>query len=332
MLMEKGEITMSTDKKSTIGVFSPSYVTIYNSPESAERAENFLSDNGFAIRHGKLWGKKRAFRTGTPKERADEFNELLYDPEVDILMASVGGIVTNGMLPFIDYEYYVKNPKPVVGMSDVTALLMAIYAKTGIPTYYGPNFITSYARLSPYRDIARKSLCEVLNFKGSYDYSAPDFYSDEVVEWTKPLTEEKQIPNKIITLHGGKAKGRLIGGNLWTIMKIWGTPYMPEIKRGDILFIEDTESGADLLESFLGQLTLCKVFELLGGMIIGKFRQYDDCETEKTVYDFIYDYIGKPDYPVLAECDFGHCAPMLTIPIGITAELDADKQLLRLLQ
>ena len=52
---------MSTDKKSTIGVFSPSYVTIYNSPESAERAENFLSDNGFAIRHGKLWGKKELF-------------------------------------------------------------------------------------------------------------------------------------------------------------------------------------------------------------------------------------------------------------------------------
>ena len=323
---------MRIDEGSTIGIFSPSYVTIYNSPESAKRAEDYLRDNGFQIKHGKLWGKKSAFRTGTPQERADEFNSLLYDPEVDILMSSVGGIVTNGMLPYIDYEFYKKNPKPVIGMSNVTALHMALYAKTGIPTYYGPNFVTSYARLSPYRDIALKSLCDVLNFDNSYDYSAPNYYSDEVIDWTKPLTEEKQIPNKLITLHGGKVRGRLIGGNLWTMMNVWGTPYMPEIRQGDILFIEDTEAYADLVECHLGQLKICGVFEKLGGLIIGKCRQYTDCETEMTYYDFIYNYIGRPDYPVLAECDFSHCAPMLTIPIGITAELDADAQMIRLVR
>lgn len=323
---------MKIDKGSTIGIFSPSYVTIYNSPESAKRAEDYLRDNGFQIKHGKLWGKKSAFRTGTPQERADEFNSLLYDPEVDILMSSVGGIVTNGMLPYIDYEFYKKNPKPVIGMSNVTALHMALYAKTGIPTYYGSNFVTSYARLSPYRDIALKSLCDVLNFDNSYDYSAPNYYSDEVIDWTKPLTEEKQIPNKLITLHGGKVRGRLIGGNLWTMMNVWGTPYMPEIRQGDILFIEDTEAYADLVECHLGQLKICGVFEKLGGLIIGKCRQYTDCETEMTYYDFIYNYIGRPDYPVLAECDFSHCAPMLTIPIGITAELDADAQMIRLVR
>lgn len=323
---------MKINKGSTIGIFSPSYVTIYNSPESSKRAENFLHENGFQVKHGKLWGKKYAFRTGTPQERADEFNSLLHDPEVDILMASAGGIVTNGMLPYIDYEFYTKNPKPVIGMSDVTALLLALYAKTGIPTYYGSNFVTSYARLSPYRDIALKSLCDVLNFEKSYQYEAPEYYSDVVIDWTKPLTEEKQIANKIITLHGGKVTGRLIGGNLWAISDLWGIPYMPEIKQGDILFIEDTEGCADYLECILGKLKICGVFEKLGGLIISKCRQYVDCETEKTYYDFIYDYIGKPNYPVLAECDFSHCAPMLTIPIGITAELDADAQTIRLLR
>lgn len=322
---------MKINKGSTIGIFSPSYVTIYNFPESAKRAEDFLGENGFQVKHGKLWGKKDAFRTGTPQERADEFNSLLYDSEVDILMASVGGIVTNGMLPYIDYEFYAENPKPVVGMSDVTTLL-ALYAKTGIPTYYGSNFVTSYARLSPYRDIALKCLCDVLNFQKSYQYEAPEYYSDVVIDWTKPLTEEKQIANKIITLHGGKVAGRLIGGNLWTISDLWGTPYMPEIKQGDILFIEDTESCADYLECILGKLKICGVFEKIGGLIISKCRQYDDFETEKTYYDFIHDYIGKPNYPVLAECDFSHCAPMLTIPIGITAELDADAQTIRLLR
>lgn len=323
---------MKNYKGSTIGVFSPSYVTIYNSPESAKRAEDFMRENGFAVKHGKLWGKKQAFRTGTPQERADEFNSLLYDPEVDILMASVGGIVTNGMLPYIDYEFYSDNPKPVVGMSNVTALLMAIYAQTGISTYYGSNFVTSYARLSPYRDIALESLCDVLNFENRYDYSAPAYYSDEVIEWMKPLTEERQITNKIITLHGGMVRGRLIGGNLWTISSMWGTPYMPEIKQGDILFIEETEGYADSVECHLAQLKICGVFEKIGGLIIGKCRQYHDEGTEKSFYDFIYDYIDKPDYPILAECDFSHCAPMLTIPIGITAELDANAQTISLLR
>lgn len=323
---------MKINKGTTVGIFSPSYVTIYDSPESAKRAEDFLRENGFEVKHGKLWGKKKAFRTGTPQERADEFNSLLHDPEVDILMASVGGIVTNGMLPYIDYDFYKKNPKPVVGMSDVTALLLALYEKTGVPTYYGTNFVTSYARLSPYRDIALKCLCDVLNFEESYTYTFPEYYSDEVIEWTKPLTKEKQIPNKIITLHGGKVKGRLIGGNLWVISNIWGTPYMPEIRQGDILFIEDTEIDADLIECHLGQLKVCGVFEKLGGLIIGKCRDYGDSETQMTYYDFIYDCIGRPDIPVLAECDFSHCAPMLTIPIGITAELDAYEQTVKLVR
>ena len=323
---------MKINTGSTIGIFSSSYGIIHDTPESAKRAEDFLRDNGFAVRHGKLWGHKRAFCTGTPQERADEFNSLLYDPEVDILMASVGGIVTNGMLPYIDYEFYAEHPKPVVGMSDVTTLLMALYAKTGVPTYYGTNFVTSYARLSPFRDIALDCLCDVLNFEESYQYTAPEYYSDEVIEWEKPLIGEKQIPNKQVTLHCGKVSGRLIGGNLWGISNIWGTPYMPVIRQGDILFIEDTETNADLVECRLGQLKICGVFEKLGGLIIGKCRDYFDCETEMTYYDFIYDYIGRPDYPVLAECDFSHCAPMLTIPIGITAELDAGEQTIRLVR
>lgn len=317
---------------SSIGVFNPSWIITNEAPEASVRAENYLRSQGFKVKHGKLWGKADAYRTGTPKARADEFNTLLHDPEVDILMASVGGLVTNGMLPYIDYEYYADNPKPVVGMSDVTALLMAIYAKTGIPTYYGSNFVTSYARLSPYRDIALKSLCDVLNFEESYEYIFPEYYSDDVIEWTQELKEEKQILNKTIKLSGGTVKGRLIGGNLNTICNIWGTPFMPQIRSGDILFIEDTEEWACNVERTLAQLKICGVFEIIGGLIIGKCRQYQHYGTEKTYYEFIYDYIDKPNYPVLAECDFSHTAPMLTIPIGITAELDADAQKIKLLR
>ncbi|MBQ8965495.1 S66 peptidase family protein [Ruminococcus sp.] len=323
---------MKIGKGSVIGVFSPSWCIINEAPEAAARAEAYMREQGFEVKHGKLWGRKNAYRTGTPRERADEFNSLLRDPEVDVLMASVGGNVTNGMLPFIDYEYYKAHPKPVVGMSDVTSLLLALYAKTGIPDYYGTNFVTSYARLSPYRDIALKCFCDVLNFEESYTYQPPAAYSDELIDWSQPLTEEKHIPNELVTLCGGKVRGRLIGGNLWTMMSVWGTPYMPEIKQGDILFIEDTQSCAEWVESFLAQLDLCGVFQKLGGLIIGKPRDYSDSETAMSYCDFVYECIGRPSIPVLAQCDLSHCAPMLTIPIGLTAELNADARTITLLR
>ena len=319
-------------KGSTLGIFSPSWTVIYEAPKAAARAEEYIKSQGFKIKRGCLWGKADAYRTGTPRERADEFNALLRDPEVDILMASVGGRVTNGILPYIDYEYYAVNPKPVVGMSDVTALLMALYAKTNIPVYYGSNFITSYARLSPYHDIAFRSLCDVLSYDGGYEYTFPEYYSDDVIEWwSEELWEEKQIPNEIITLNGGKTTGRLIGGNLYTICNMWGTPFMPQIREGDILFIEDTEVWAGNLESQLAKLKICGVFDLIGGLIIGKCRQFQDGGTGKKFFEFIYDYLETADIPILAECDFGHCAPMLTIPIGVRAELDADAQKIKLL-
>lgn len=323
---------MKIEKGTAIGVFSPSWCITNEAPEAAVRAEEYMTSHGFRVKRGKLWGKADAYRSGSAKERADEFNSLLHDPDVDILMASVGGQVTNGMLPYIDYGFFAEDPKPVIGMSDVTALLLAIYAKTGVPTYYGSNFVTSYARLSPYRDIALKSLCDVLNFEESHEYIFPEYYSDDIIDWTKELTEEKQIPNEIITLSGGKARGRLIGGNLYTIGNIWGTPFMPEIRPGDILFIEDTEEWACNVERTLAQLKISGVFDKIGGLIIGKCRQFEHYGTEKKYYEFIYDHLDRPCFPVLAECDFSHCAPMLTIPVGMTAELDAEAKMIRLVR
>ena len=318
---------------SVIGVFSPSWNVIHEAPEAAARAEAFIRSQGLRVKRGSLWGKADAYRTGTPRERAGEFNALLRDPTVDILMASVGGQVTNGALPYIDYDFFAENPKPVVGMSDVTVLLLALYAKTNKPVYYGPNFVTSFARLSPYREIAFNSLCDVLCFEDSYEYAFPATYSDALIKWWEPMeAEELQLPNKLITVNGGKARGRLIGGNLHALAYLWGTPYMPSVRPGDILFFEDTEVWAGDLEEDLAKLMLCGAFDEIGGLIIGKCRKYRDGGTGKSFPAFIHDYIGKTDIPILAECDFSHCAPMLTIPIGLTAELDADAQTLRLLR
>ena len=319
------------EKGATIGVFSPSYPISCEAANAFTRAEEFIQSKGYRVKRGNLYGRCDAYRSGTAMERADELNELLHDPDVDCLMASIGGYVTNGMLPYIDYDFFAKNPKPLVGMSDATALLMAVYAKTHVPVYYGTNFVTSFARLSPYRDIALSCLCDVVSLKGSYEYSFPEYYSDEIIDWSKDIVSEKQIPNRIITINGGRITGRLIGGNLNTLTGIWGTEYMPKIEKGDILFLENTEEWAGYTERYITCLKLCGVFDLIGGLIIGKHRDFYEAGTNKKTYEILMEVLGKPQFPIIAETDFSHCAPMLTIPIGITAELDADSQTLKLL-
>ncbi len=92
---------------------------------------------------GARYGKQDFYRSGSIRERADEFNQLLYNDEVDMLMAAIGGNNTNSILPYIDYEYLRQHPKAVVEYSDTTALLLAIYAKTGLVTFYGPALASS---------------------------------------------------------------------------------------------------------------------------------------------------------------------------------------------
>lgn len=316
----------------TIGVFSPSCPITAESPEAAERAVKFIESKGYRVKKGSLWGKSSLYRSGSAKERADEFNELLRDPEADCLMASIGGFVSNAMLPYLDYDFFAAHPKPVIGMSDTTSLLMGLYAKTGVTVYYGTNLVTSYARLSPYSDIAFECLCHVTGCYKKYTYAAPEFYSDEIIDWVQPLTAEKQIPNHLVTLKSGRVTGRLMGGNLNTLTGIWGSPYMPEIREGDILFLENNEEWSGYTERYITWLRLCGVFDRIGGLILGKHRCFDDCGTGKKSYELVMEVLDDADFPILAEFDCGHCAPMLTLPIGADALLDADAQTITLLR
>ena len=318
------------ERGDTIGIFNSSFPITSKAPDAANRAAEFLKTKGYIIKPGKLWGCIDSYRSAPAKERADEFNELLYDSSVKCIMASIGGFVTNSMLPYIDYGHFMKNPKIVVGMSDITSLLMALYAKTGVTVYYGPNMV-SYARLEPYSDIALSTFENVVNQRFEYTYKMPDNYSDEVIDWNKDLNEEISIENKMVTLSGGKAVGRLIGGNLNTLTSVWGSEYMPTINEGDVLFLENTEEWIGYVERYVSWLKLCGVFDRIGGLIIGKHRAFDEQGTGKKPYDILLEIIGKPSFPILADFDCGHTTPMLTMPIGIRAEIDADKQSLKLI-
>ncbi|MGT2888405.1 LD-carboxypeptidase [Streptococcus didelphis] len=124
----------------TIGIFSSSSPATEFGKKRYERAKKFWLDKGFNIKEGKLTGKSGHYRSGTIEQRSQELNELIYDSNIKCIMATIGGVNSNSLLPYIDYDYLKQQPKIIIDYSDITAILFAIYAKTGLNIYYGSIF------------------------------------------------------------------------------------------------------------------------------------------------------------------------------------------------
>jgi len=315
-------------KGDSIAFFSPSSPITANAPRRFQRATQFLLGKGFNLVEGTLTGKKDFYRSGTITERADELNSLIRNPEVKCIMSTIGGMNSNSLLPYIDYEQLAKTPKIIVGYSDMTAILLAIYAKIEMVTYYGPALVATFGEFSPYSEMAFDYLSDILINQQELPFplQTPPFWTDEFIPWEEQDRTKVQNANKMITVNGGIAKGRLIGGNLNTIHGIWGSPYMPEIKDGDILFIEDSLWGIETIERSFSLLKISGVFDRVAGIILGKHELFKDSETGRKPYDVLLEVIREPKCPILADFDCSHARPMLTLPIGSEVELDATHQ------
>lgn len=319
---------MKLKKGDTIGIFSPSTPITAITTERFLRGKKYLEDRGFKVLEGNLTGKKEFYRSGTIRERAEELNELIRNREVKCIMSTIGGMNSNSLLPYIDYESLKKNPKIIIGYSDVTALLLGIYAKTGLTTYYGPALVASFGEFPPFVDETFKYFKDILisDTKLPYEYIAPKYWTDEYIDWNLQDRSKEKYENQLITVKKGRVQGRLIGGNLNTMEGIWGSPYMPEIKEGDILFIEDSLKDIATLERSFSLLKINGIFEKIGGLILGKHEKFDDMGSGRKPYEVLEEVLGEYNFPFLAEFDCSHTHPMFTLPIGKKILLDATEK------
>lgn len=315
-------------KGDTIAVFSPSSPATATVPARYARGKAYLEGRGYRVMEGSLTGKRDFYRSGSVAERAREFNELVRNPEVRCIMAAIGGMNSNSLLPYLDYEALRKDPKIIVGYSDVTALLLGIYAQTGLTTYYGPAVVASFGEFPPFVDETCRYFEDIVCGEAQLPHTlpTPEEWTDEFIDWAKQDRAKAGVKNELITLRGGCAEGRLIGGNLNTMQGIWGTKYMPEIRKGDILFIEDSLKDAADVERSFSLLKLSGVFDRIGGLVLGKHEKFDDLGTGRMPHEILMEVMGDVDFPVLAQFDSCHTHPMLTLPIGCRVQLDADRQ------
>jgi muramoyltetrapeptide carboxypeptidase LdcA involved in peptidoglycan recycling len=311
-----------------IGIISPSSPITAMCPNRFKRAKEYLVSKGYIIVEGNLTGKNDKYRSGSIVERTLELNTFIQDKEIKCIMSTIGGMNSNSILPYIDYTSFVGNPKIIIGYSDFTAILLGIYAKTGISTFYGPALVATFGELSPYNEMSYGYFESMFNKKLEFPQilKMPEIWTEERIDWETQDRSKKENKNKWLTIRSGIARGRLIGGNLNTMQGIFGTQYMPEIRDGDILLIEDSLKKANEIERSFSLLKCAGVFDRIGGLILGKHELFDDQGTNRKPFEILLEIIGENEYPILAEFDCCHTHPMFTVPIGAEIEMDATEQ------
>lgn len=314
-------------KGDKIGIFSPSSPSTATARERYERGKQFLENKGFQIVEGSLTGKQDYYRSGSPKERAEELNQLLRDPSIRMIMSSIGGTNSNSMLPYLDYEAFRAFPKIVIGYSDATAVLLALYAKTNVPTFYGPAIIPSFGEFEP---LVNDTYTYFENYFCSptvpYTIAPPAFWSDELVNWLHYERPKKLYANEWFGVNSASVEGRLIGGNNNAMYGFIGTPYFPEIQQGDILLIEDTMKDASTVEKNMAMLKLHGIFDKVSGIILGKHEQYDDAGTGRQPLDLLLEQLDGRNIPILANVDCAHTHPMFPLAIGKKIRLNISEK------
>jgi muramoyltetrapeptide carboxypeptidase len=284
-----------------------------------DAAELLVAALGLRPRRGASLERRYGYLAGTDAERAADVNRAFADPEVKGVLAIRGGWGCARLLPRLDYDLIRRHPKPLVGYSDVTALLLAIHVRTGLVTFHGPIGLSAWTPFTLER--ARQVL---------FDALAPTF-ANVLVDDGRLVPENYRTR----TLTPGVARGRLLGGNLTVLSHLVGTPYLPDWD-GAILFLEDVNEDIYRVDRMLTHLALAGILRRVSGVVFGVCR---DCEPGNpglaygslTLEEVFDDHLAALGVPVYTGAMFGHLDDQFTLPVGLEAEIDAGAGTIRLL-
>jgi muramoyltetrapeptide carboxypeptidase LdcA involved in peptidoglycan recycling len=247
---------------------------------------------------------------------------------VSAIHCSIGGNNSNQLLDLIDYDAIRRNPKVLVGYSDSTALVVAVWQMTGLVTYHGPGVLPEFGEFPGVMAYTERSFFEtVCEASGPRTLGPPDSWTDEYAEWADPENWTRTRPTtpnaSWRAMTSGVGEGHLVGGNLETLLKLAGTPFWPDLD-GAILFWEEARQTVAQVDAHLTQLRQMGVFSQIAGMIIGR-PYHCDASVGVDFPQLVDEKLGSVPFPVLADVDLGHTDPMLTLPIGVRARLVVDE-------
>jgi muramoyltetrapeptide carboxypeptidase len=257
-----------------------------------------LESMGFRVLYPEGIFTKSGYLAGTDVERAAQVNAAFADSALQAIVCARGGYGSMRILPYLDYEAIRRYPKLLMGFSDITALLSALYQHSNLVSCHGPVVTTL-------KNASSKTLESVFNVLTLNSLSAIQL-------------------ERGITLSSGKASGPVICGNLTTLCHLSGTPFQPKLD-GHILIIEDTGEKPYRIDRMLTQMMLAGVFDGLCGLGIGSF---DNCGQADELFEIIARIFTTIQIPILAGFNIGHGSDNIAVPFGLEAVMDADHHLL----
>ena len=299
-----------------VGLIAPSGAT--NDAFVQARVKN-LEAFGLRVKIGQHILATRGNTAGTAQQRVNDLHAMFLDNEVKAIWAVRGGSGASQMLPLIDYALIRRNPKILVGYSDITALHLALLRHSGLVTFHGPTASANFS------DYTASQLEAVLM------HPRPEttiYMSHENAKRSASAPEFR-----LKTFRHGVATGRLIGGNLSVLTALVGTPYAADI-RDAILFLEDVSEAPYRIERMLTQLNQSQAISTAAGVMLGMITRIktDESEPALTIEQALDDHFGKLNIPAVYGYSFGHIANQFTIPVGIRARLDTNAETLTLLE
>ena len=266
---------------------------------------------------GKHVFDRRGYFAGRDEDRAADINAMFADPGVAAIHCIRGGWGAARLLPLLDWATIARHPKILVGFSDITALLLSLHAKTGLVTFHGPNGASAWNTFNV--DWMTRVLCngEAATFANAKE---PD---DTLVP----------VKNRTRTITPGKARGRLLGGNLTVFTTILGSPYVPDFTDA-ILFVEDVQEAPYRLDRMFTQLKLAGILDKVKGVVWGTCHKCDPGEgfASLTIPDVLDDHVKPLKVPAFYGAMIGHVERQFTLPVGGEVELDADAGTIRMLE
>lgn len=306
----------------TVRVIAPSRSLSIIGKESRGIAKSTFDELGLTLTFGRHVEETDSFTSSSIQSRIEDLHEAFQDTNVKAIFTVIGGFNSNQLLRYIDWNIIKNNPKIFCGYSDITALNNAIFAKTGLITYLGSHYSTFGQKL--YLDYTLEYFKKCFMENNSFEILSSSEWSDD--EWYINQDDRKLINNKgYFVIQEGNAEGTVIGGNLCTFNLLQGTGYFPKIEN-TILFIEDDyTSEPHTFDRDLQSLIHQREFKNVRGIVVGRFQKRSNM-TNNLLTKIIKTKKELKDLPVVANADFGHTDPKITIPIGGTVRMRASKQ------
>ncbi|MBT2662413.1 S66 peptidase family protein [Bacillus sp. ISL-45] len=302
-----------------IRVIAPATSMIILKEAQVDLAVKRLTKLGFNVTFGKNADAHDEFFSSSIAERIEDLHDAFADPNVKGILPAIGGYNSNQLLKYIDFDLIAANPKVFCGYSDITALQLAIYQKTGLVTYSSP-FFSSFG-VKHGLEYTLESFLQAVTNDAPYEIVPSNTWSDDA--WY--LDQENRTFHEqsgYLILQEGEAEGRLIGGNLCTINLLQGSEFMPSIKDS-ILFIEDDEeSHSRSFDRDLQSLLHLPDADSIKALLIGRFQKNSNI-TEEALRKIISSKEELRNIPIIANVNFGHVQPLATLPIGAVATIKA---------